>query len=469
MKDGDVKTYFYALFDDQSGDFGLMNPDGSPKPAGEALHNLTTLLGDTGGSFSPGSLDYTLDNTAVGDNSLLMEKSYGTYWLALWNELNGDHTVTLNLANAAGEVDVFDPLTGTSAVQTVSDTDSVQIDVPDHPVLVEIVPSGASAPPATSSSTGSGGSEPTSTPTASDGITLTTPASVQATPGQSEAISGVALSDGYASSNGSQVAVTVSDTNGSLTTIDAWGDQQQGSTLTLAGTIWQVNAGLANLQFSGGTDTVQFAASDDAGNNAAASVAVSGGDGAAAPTSNTISIAATDANPVENVNSTAITASTGDHMIFIGGTGDVLTATGGTETVQAFLGGNSITTGSGDDTIKFAGSGNTIDAGDGSNQLADSGNSNTIVLPGAGQGYDNILGWITQNSDTFDLRPALSQTGWNGDASTIGNYLQVAMSDNNAIISIDPDGSSGANGAAVAALNDAPGTTLATFLAHAIT
>lgn len=156
-------------------------------------------------------------------------------------------------------------------------------------------------------------------------------------------------------------------------------------------------------------------------------------------------------------------------MIFIGGTGDVLTATGGTETVQAFLGGNSITTGSGDDTIKFAGSGNTIDAGDGSNQLADSGNSNTIVLPGAGQGYDNILGWITQNSDTFDLRPALSQTGWNGDASTIGNYLQVAMSDNNAIISIDPDGSSGANGAAVAALNDAPGTTLATFLAHAIT
>ena len=34
IKDGDVKTYFYALFDDGSGKFGLMNQDGTAKPAG---------------------------------------------------------------------------------------------------------------------------------------------------------------------------------------------------------------------------------------------------------------------------------------------------------------------------------------------------------------------------------------------------------------------------------------------------
>jgi hypothetical protein len=52
MKDGDVKTYFYGLFDDGSGLFGLMNQDGTPKPAGTALHNLTSLLADTGATAS---------------------------------------------------------------------------------------------------------------------------------------------------------------------------------------------------------------------------------------------------------------------------------------------------------------------------------------------------------------------------------------------------------------------------------
>src|ERR1700709_1152873 len=52
MKDGDVKTYFYGLYDDGSGLFGLMNQDGTAKPAGTALHNLTSLLADTGASAS---------------------------------------------------------------------------------------------------------------------------------------------------------------------------------------------------------------------------------------------------------------------------------------------------------------------------------------------------------------------------------------------------------------------------------
>ena len=141
-KDGDTKTYFYALFDDGSGPFGLMNQDGSPKPAGAALHNLTTLLGDSGGG-SPGSLDYSLDGTAPGDNSLLLEKSDGSYWLALWDESNGDHTVTLSLATPAS-VDVYDPLTGNDPVQSDGTTSSAQIDLSDHPLLVRIAGSGAS-------------------------------------------------------------------------------------------------------------------------------------------------------------------------------------------------------------------------------------------------------------------------------------------------------------------------------------
>ena len=594
MKDGDVKTYFYALFDDQSGNFGLMNPDGSPRPAGVALHNLTTLLQDSGGTINPGSLDYTLDNTAAGDNSLLMEKSDGTYWLALWNESNSGHTVTLNLSSTATAVEVFDPLTGTTAVQTADNTNSVQITVPDHPVMVEIVPSGAqTTSPAPPSTTGSAAPPPSTTSSPSGDVGLTVPASLQAAPGQPQPISGVTLNDAYAADNGSQVTVTISDASGSLSAIDAWGNTQQGSTLTLSGTIWQVNAALANLsytadgsndtitiaaadqagdqtsqsitvtdsgsgsggstpaapppsadngmsiavpaslqdasggsvavtgvsisdpyalgnadivsvtiadqsggtisttdawgnpqqgsgtggltlsgtvwqvnadlanlQYSGGTDTLTFTASDQAGNSASASIAVNGSS-TPPPTGNAIQIAAGEADPVETVDSTVITASAGDHMIFIAGTGDTLTATGGTESIQAYQGGNTVTTGAGNDTIRFSGSGNTIDAGGGNNQLEDSGNNNTIVLPGTGQGYDNILGWVTQNGDSFDLRPALAQTSWNGSTSTLGNYVQVSMSGDNAIVSI--------GGAAVATLNDATNTSLSSFLAHAIT
>jgi hypothetical protein len=139
IKYGDVRTYFYALFDDGSGNFGLMNQDGTAKPAGLALHNLTTLLADTGttaGSFTPGSLNYTLSTT---DDTVLMEKSDGTWWLSVWNEDVGAHTDTLTLSTAATQIRLFDPLTGTSAIQTVSNTGTFTFTVPDHPVIVEII------------------------------------------------------------------------------------------------------------------------------------------------------------------------------------------------------------------------------------------------------------------------------------------------------------------------------------------
>lgn len=458
MKNGDVKTYFYALFDDMSGNFGLMNPDGSPRPAGNAVHNLTTLLQDNGGSFGPGSLDYTLDNTLSGDNSLLMEKSDGSYWLAIWNESDGGHSVTLNLASAASDVEVFDPLTGTTAVQSFGSTGSAQIWVPDHPVLVEIVPSG-SQPSVTPSTPSSSPSLSSSSP---DGMTIAAPSSVQGS-----AVANVSISDPYALSNPENVSVTLTDQGATISTVDAWGNTQSGSdTLSISGNIWQVNASLANLQVNGG-GSLQIAASDDAGNQASASVGLDGSTTADAATStspsttNTVQIAAGDAVPVITSSGTAINASAGDHMIFLQASGDALTATGGTESVEAYQGGNTITTGSGDDTIRFAGSGNTIDAGGGDNHLEDSGNNNSIVLPGSGQGYDDIYGWVMQNGDQFDLRPALAQAGWNGDGSTLDNYVQVATSGNNAIVSI--------GGSAVATLNDAPDATLGNFLAHAIT
>ena len=81
-------------------------------PPGTAIHNLTTLLADTGATaatFTPGSLGYTLSGTTASDNALLMQKSDGSYWLSLWNENDAAHNVTVTLP-AAARFQVFDPL-----------------------------------------------------------------------------------------------------------------------------------------------------------------------------------------------------------------------------------------------------------------------------------------------------------------------------------------------------------------------
>jgi hypothetical protein len=156
-------------------------------------------------------------------------------------------------------------------------------------------------------------------------------------------------------------------------------------------------------------------------------------------------------------------------MIFLNGTGDTLTATGGTETVMAWQGGNTITTGSGNDTIRYAGSNNVINAGSGSNVIADSGSNNTIVLPGANQGYDDIYGNLPDNGDKFDLRQALSGTSWNGDLSTIGNYVKLGVTGTSTTISVDASGAAGGATYAVAKLENIGAPSLSTLLARSIT
>lgn len=392
IKQGDAGMYFYALFNDSSGNYGLMNTDGSPTPAGTALHDLTTLLADNGSnaaSFKPGSLDYSLTGQQSGDNTLLMQKSNGSYWLALWDESAGTHNVTLNLNTAASQIQVFDPVTGTASIASASNANSISVSLGNDPLLIEVVPSGGAAANTTGGATAdpSGGT----TATAAADPTTTVAANPTATTGNASATQAS--------------AATGAASNPTTTT-------------------------------------------------------------GAAPA---ISIAAGDAHPVENVSNTTIGASAGDHMIFIGGMGDTLTATGGTETVQAFQGGNTITTGSGNDTLYFAGTNNTVDAGGGNNTLYDSGTNNTIVLPSANQGYDDIRGYLMTNGDKFDMHNLLASTSWNGDMSTIGDYVSVTQSGTSAVINVDPSGTQGGASYTIATLEGTGPVTLNTLLAHAIT
>jgi len=712
ISDGDAAMYFYAMYDDSSGTFGLFDSNGTARPAATALHDLTTLLKDAGtgaSTFQTGSLNYILSGTQTTDNSVLIEKSDGSYWIGLWNEGGTTHNVTVTLPSTASAIEVFDPITGTSVIETASNASSIAVNLGNDPLLIEVIgaASGSGTGSGGGTSTGSGGGTSTGpaiamrgaatattastvavtggtitdafaasnpgtlvldvtagggtlgmtsggaklagsgthsmsvtgtlaqinadlatltytagsgaggdtinvsvwdqagiegtkttevTVTASGstggstGPTIAVPASESVTTGSATAITGVSVTDAYAASNPGSVVLTVSAAGGNIAMTSA-GAQLAGSgthTMSVTGTLAQINADLATLAYtagsSAGTDSISIDVRDQAGIDGTKNVAVTikapttttpTGPVITVPTSDTvtvgttatvagvsvtdafaasnpgtlvlnvsdttglismtsggtklagsgthamsvkgtlaqinadlatlsytagsstgtdsisvnvwdqaglsstktigvtvapkptIAIAKTDADPTELVSNAIITATSGNHMIFIGGSGDTLTAGGGTETVQAFQGSNRIATGAGNDTISFGGRGNTINAGAGSNTLNDSGSNNTIVMPGAGHGFDNVFGYVLQNSDLLDFRAALAGTSWNGSQATLGSYLQVTNSGANAIISLST--TSGGAATQIADLEGAGQVSLSTLLAHSLT
>jgi hypothetical protein len=72
------------------GGMGLIRADGTPKPQYSALAAMIALLTDRGPAFRPSSLTYSLEGVIPSDvHHLLLEKSDGHFFLALWRETSG--------------------------------------------------------------------------------------------------------------------------------------------------------------------------------------------------------------------------------------------------------------------------------------------------------------------------------------------------------------------------------------------
>jgi hypothetical protein len=137
--------------------YGLLNFDLSYKPAGRSVADLTTLLADDPGQTTPGSLAYAVTGAPADVRQVLLEKSDGSYYLALWRAASVWDTVnrvpiavpttpvSLDL-DQQSDVTVFQPGSGTSAVSR-SIGSSVPLDVGANTLLVRIVPSAVPAAP----------------------------------------------------------------------------------------------------------------------------------------------------------------------------------------------------------------------------------------------------------------------------------------------------------------------------------
>lgn len=163
---GVQKTYLYELLDaysdpngvDQEKHFGLFDINNNPKPVATAIHNLTTILADTGtakDSFAVGSLSYTLTGLPSTAKTLLLQKSSGAFELVVWAEPDiwnestrtpitvAESTVTLQLGQSA-KTTIYDPLKSETALSS-STGSQVSFKLSDHPVIIEISGSGTTA------------------------------------------------------------------------------------------------------------------------------------------------------------------------------------------------------------------------------------------------------------------------------------------------------------------------------------
>jgi len=165
---GVMRTFSYELVDEfkdrlhsGEGDYGILNYDLTPKPAYTALKNLISLVQEPGHeNFQPGSLTVTFSGEPSTMRYTLLQKSTGTYYLALWNDIsvyeiatqktackdlypsNSPITLTFLTENT---FTVYAPNDSTGVNPTTKYTisaspNSIMLNLPPHVLLLEIQP-----------------------------------------------------------------------------------------------------------------------------------------------------------------------------------------------------------------------------------------------------------------------------------------------------------------------------------------
>lgn len=146
---GATRTFVYEMLDQPSigawqGGFGLLNSDGTYKPAMTTISNLIAILKDPGASFMTTGLAFT---TSGGDSYLhhtLLQKRNGTFYLALWQEHNATDTfspynVTVNLPSSSN-VTKYTPISSSSGTVIGSHVSSVVVSINDQATILAIAP-----------------------------------------------------------------------------------------------------------------------------------------------------------------------------------------------------------------------------------------------------------------------------------------------------------------------------------------
>jgi hypothetical protein len=185
------RTYAYSLIDEypdpendeREKNFGLLRYDGTEKPSFTALENLIGLLKDPGSNFQTGSLNYALSGETDGVHHTLLQKRDGRFYLILWVEKSSydvaaqkdisvpNQQVSLNLGTQITEARTYLPNQSSLPTGQYTAPSQITLQVPDHPLVVELTPSGNTAPKVINPRPAPGTSVKDRTPTISAAVT----------------------------------------------------------------------------------------------------------------------------------------------------------------------------------------------------------------------------------------------------------------------------------------------------------
>jgi hypothetical protein len=133
-------TFIYEMRDDEggTGKQGLYHKT-TPKLAAIYIHNLTTILADSGQLAHPRRLAYSIENEPETVHDLLLQKSTGAFELVVWDErAKGGDNVTVALGAKHRIVKIYDVTSGTEPVQVLRNVRSVPLSLSDHAMIIEV-------------------------------------------------------------------------------------------------------------------------------------------------------------------------------------------------------------------------------------------------------------------------------------------------------------------------------------------
>ena len=127
-----------------------MRPDGTNTPAFECVKNLLSIIRDPGPAFATDSLAFTLSGASLPESLhwLILQKRNGAFYLILWNDVQNydgtknlvhtDITIVLTFTTKIKKAFQYLPLESASAKSEVANPASLNISVPDHPLVLEL-------------------------------------------------------------------------------------------------------------------------------------------------------------------------------------------------------------------------------------------------------------------------------------------------------------------------------------------
>jgi hypothetical protein len=212
---GVFRTYLFELADANGYHYGLLDGTFTPKPAYYTTKNLIGLLGESAWnagtgqmtlpvSFNPSVLDYTMTGLTANIHHVLLQKSNGTLYLLLWQEIPSyDLTAHVDIVNPTIPVQInFNApiasatsfqLESTTPLSTVNNPQSLTVNVPDELLIVELMRGAPAAPTGTVASIVANPGGSTVSPFSAGGVVVTRTGSTASPLNVSYSIGGSAI------------------------------------------------------------------------------------------------------------------------------------------------------------------------------------------------------------------------------------------------------------------------------------